>query len=411
MPDLGASGRIALGAYNAVANPRAEVDCAGWTALSQPVPDRVTSISGVSLPTGATAAFHLGAAVSGCWGTSDWRPVRVGPGGWVWVQLYVYESGATDALLDIDVQYRDAALAEGSVSLVAGGALPTAGFVRYAGALQVPAGTVEVQAYVTISEVSAGGADDGELWFTLVALEAGVDGTCPAYADSPDTATLYTDTHRDLASTAGTIELGGSALLNRQAGISVDCELEFAAGEVRLEAAPLQVDMSVACRWQFAARRTRVTYVGQVLPPTDDDGWTIPDVTPPAIRDLVVTVGGRLIPSARISALPIRLTDRGGFDGASLTVLCGTTAEYQFAVYATGLVTYQGTEIFRGRLTETSLELSGDLAKTFEFEGFVNRLSDHEAFRRVYVDSDLDNWHTDQGPATTANIFEVQASS
>ena len=171
-------------------------------------------------------------------------------------------------------------------------------------------------------------------------------------------------------------------------------------------AAELEAHVTV----NVATKRPRLSYVGAVLPPTDDLGWTTPDVTAPALQGLTVTLDGHNVPRALIvEPFIIELSDCGGPISATMTLardvrLAATPMLSQL------VVTYKGQRLFKGRLEARGLDLGSDMANTLTFTGPIRQLGDHRAYRRVYVDSDLDNWRCDQGPNTAANVFEVTAS-
>jgi hypothetical protein len=170
-------------------------------------------------------------------------------------------------------------------------------------------------------------------------------------------------------------------------------------------AATLEAHVSV----RVAAKRPRLVYVGAVLPPTDDLGWTTPAVTAPALQGLTVTLGGHPVNRALIEDLTINLSDCGGPISATMVLARDVRLPAQ-AMLSQLVVTYKGQRLFKGRLEARGLDLGSDMANTLTFTGPIRQLTDHRAFRRVYVDSDLDNWRTDQGPNTQANVFEVTAS-
>lgn len=171
-------------------------------------------------------------------------------------------------------------------------------------------------------------------------------------------------------------------------------------------AAELEAHVTVS----VATKRPRLCYVGGVvLPETDDLGWTTPDVTAPAIRGLTITLGGHNVQRALIEDLTIELSDCGGPINASMT-LARDVRLPATPMLSQLVVTYKGQRLFKGRLEARGLDLGSDMANTLTFTGPIRQLGDHRAFRRVYVDSDLDNWRSDQGPNTAANVFEVTAS-
>jgi hypothetical protein len=145
------------------------------------------------------------------------------------------------------------------------------------------------------------------------------------------------------------------------------------------------------------------------LPATDALGWTAPDRDTPALRGLVVTLAGKRVSKNLIKDLTIDLSDRGGYDRATL-VLDKSVRVGQAAMLSTLRVTYKSTVLFRGRLEARGPTLGHDMQHVLTFTGPIVQLKDHRGFRRVYADSDLSSWQTGQGPNTSANVFEVQGS-
>jgi len=155
--------------------------------------------------------------------------------------------------------------------------------------------------------------------------------------------------------------------------------------------------------------KPRLNYVGAVLPATDGLGWTTPDVTAPALQGLTVTLGGHNVKRALIEDLTINLSDCGGPISATM-VLARDVRLAAKPMLSQLIVTYKGQRLFKGRLEARGPDLGTDMSNTLTFTGPIRQLGDHRAFRRVYVDSNLDNWRSDQGPNTQANVFEVTAS-
>jgi hypothetical protein len=147
---------------------------------------------------------------------------------------------------------------------------------------------------------------------------------------------------------------------------------------------------------------------GASLPPTDDLGWTTPDAAASPLWDLTVTIAGERIPNAAITSFPIELDCHGGFESCAISFASKRTRKWPSR--APIVVAYDGMHPFEGRLATQRHNAGTELGWSLEFVGDLNDLRNHRAFRRVCVDSDLDNWRTDQGPNTAANVFEVTAS-
>jgi hypothetical protein len=160
---------------------------------------------------------------------------------------------------------------------------------------------------------------------------------------------------------------------------------------------------------QVAGRYAHVNPLDAPLIPTDEIGWIQPDADTPDIQAMVFKINGKKIKGGRLATCEITLTDRGGYQTASMTISLRTTKEYNPPWHAPLLITYKGSQIFRGRLEETAMESGDDVGRRLVFTGPLIRLEDHEAFRRVYVDQNLDNWETGQGAQTASTVWEVQS--
>lgn len=221
---------------------------------------------------------------------------------------------------------------------------------------------------------------------------------------------------RGLGDTSDTLVLGGlgdgeeapvipAAELEVHVTVSVADPYPLPRLSYVVPAAALEAHVTV----RVATKKPRLMYVGSALPDTDDLGWTAPDVTAPALQGITVTLGGHPVNRALIEDLTIELSDCGGPISATMTLARDIRLAAK-PMLSQLVVTYKGQILFRGRLEARGLDLGSDMANTLTFTGPIKQLADHRAFRRVYVDSDLDNWRSDQGPNTAANVFEVTAS-
>lgn len=205
--------------------------------------------------------------------------------------------------------------------------------------------------------------------------------------------TLDISLYRDLAA-SGQIQLGGDALLDV---LSTYVELA-AAGVLTIE-----------------GRARLVT--DDTLPATDWE-WVTPEVDPEVLQTLRVrlaTLDGEytVIDPAELDDLDIELDRKGGVKSISLTLRRDSRHELGDLDYGTRCdIDYLG-RTFSAWLAEASLDHgSSSMTRTVTMYGEIARLSqEHEAFRRVYVDSRLSAWKTDQGPQTQSNVWEVQAGS
>ncbi|MEN6548524.1 MAG: glycine-rich domain-containing protein, partial [Armatimonadia bacterium] len=145
------------------------------------------------------------------------------------------------------------------------------------------------------------------------------------------------------------------------------------------------------------------------LPPTDELGLTAAERATPDLRGLRVYLGGKAIQRALIRDLTIVLSDRGGYESATL-VLDRSVRKKQYANFSTLRVVYKTVVLFRGRLDGRGPALSDEMVHSLSFTGPIVQLKDHKGFRRVYADSDLSSWQTGQGPNTSANVFDIEAT-
>lgn len=156
--------------------------------------------------------------------------------------------------------------------------------------------------------------------------------------------------------------------------------------------------------------RARLSVDGEILPLTDELGWTEADASAPDLRGLTVRMGGFSVGRNLITDLTIDLDTEGGPKSATLVVNCDLDRRPRIG-RDTLLVTYKAQTLFRGRLENMATDLSSTTGYTLTYAGPLVKLRDHKAFRQVYVDSDLQNWQTDQGPRTSPDTFEVASRS
>ncbi len=137
------------------------------------------------------------------------------------------------------------------------------------------------------------------------------------------------------------------------------------------------------------------------LPPTDDIGWIVPDVTVPAIRGLVVV--GLGIPFSHISQFDIELDDQGGPQSAQVVVASDLVKAPAMLSHMS--VWYQGQSLFYGRLDMVATNVDSGTGYTLTYGPAMEKLRDHKAHRQVYIDSSLDSWQQDQGPRTAPDVL------
>jgi len=143
------------------------------------------------------------------------------------------------------------------------------------------------------------------------------------------------------------------------------------------------------------------------LPETDDIGWLAPARVEAALRGLSVTLAGFPIAVAELTELTIELDDRGGPKACSMTVasdLARAPAPLAALVitYTVDAVTH---DLFRGRLHTIATAVDSSTGYAMTFAPKMAALQDHKAFRTVIIDSDLDNWSTEQGPQASSNVW------
>lgn len=143
-----------------------------------------------------------------------------------------------------------------------------------------------------------------------------------------------------------------------------------------------------------ARMRARALHAGTVLPETDALGWTVPDADASPLWDLAVTIGSFRVPNAKITSLTIDLDDHCGYESCSLSFASKRANKWPSRLPI--VVEYDEWHLFEGRLKTQRRRIGTELGWSLEFVGRFNQLRNHRAFRRVYADSDLENWGLDQ---------------
>ena len=172
---------------NAITNPRAHVDTAGWSAVI-----RVTAAP-VTFPAGADTAFLVAPYTGGRLACGDWLalPAGVGSGDWVYVQFDAFVNPATAdpgaCALSADLDFRNGlGQIQGSRSFCRYVHIPHEAFVHYSGVLQVPGnGATEFAFFTKVVPILEHGADTAVLYFTNVSVERvfARNLSIPAFAD------------------------------------------------------------------------------------------------------------------------------------------------------------------------------------------------------------------------------------
>jgi hypothetical protein len=145
------------------------------------------------------------------------------------------------------------------------------------------------------------------------------------------------------------------------------------------------------------------------LPPTDDDGWSTAGVDIPPLRGLSVSTNLGLA-LEDIEDISIDLDVAGGPIGATITAY-SSNLRGSPRLGSSVRITYKGQALFIGRLESYTVNVGETAGYTLTYAGMTAALRDRKNFRRVFVDSDLQNWKTDQGPRTSPDTFEVASRS
>lgn len=221
----------------------------------------------------------------------------------------------------------------------------------------------------------------------------------------------YVPGPKSLGEVDATIAVDVGAALSVKTAVTLAVTIAVCDQTPALTARRIPPSLRASVTVRLATRYPQLRKAGSPLPDGDGTGWTIPDATPPDILAMRFTVGNQRLENARIQACDIGLSDRAGYESCTISYALKRPGELNPAWHTRLLVRYKDTDIFRGRLEESTCEVADDLVRTLVFTGPICRLDDHQAFRRVYVDSDLDNWNTDQGPQTRSNVYEFSAGT
>jgi len=207
----------------------------------------------------------------------------------------------------------------------------------------------------------------------------------------------------------GTISIIGSAVLSMDVLLAGDGVVALSGDAWLTVREHGQDTFSAAGAMRLIGSARLSTDADPALPPTDDDGWTLPDVTTPNIRGLSVRLSGIALVRAQIVDLTIDLDVEGGPKAATITVNVPMDRRPRLG-RDTLLVTYEAQTLFRGRLENIAGDVSSTTGYTLTYAGPLVTLRDHKAYRQVFVDSDLASWRTDQGPQTSPDTFHGIAS-
>jgi hypothetical protein len=155
--------------------------------------------------------------------------------------------------------------------------------------------------------------------------------------------------------------------------------------------------------------------VGRVLPPTVWS-WTAPVSRGELLRTMRIRLATRdgeytVVDPSEFQDISIEQTRKGGLDSMTFVLARDSRLELGDLDYKTNCdVDYLGRQL-HAWVRESSLEHGEQgMRRTVTLLGWITRLKEeHEAFRRVYVDSRLSAWRTDQGASGSASTFEVGA--
>ena len=165
----------------------------------------------------------------------------------------------------------------------------------------------------------------------------------------------------------------------------------------------------------FPTSRTR-GHVGPALPATDWT-WGTPEPDPELLRTLRVRLATKdgeytTIDPAELTDLRIALSRKGGVESIEVTLSRDSRRDYGDLDYWTRCeVEYLG-RVWPAFIREAGLEHGRSaMTRPVRMLGHIAKLSErHKGFRKVYVDSRVSAWRTDQGPQTRSYGFETSAT-
>lgn len=367
----------------------------------------------MTIPAPGATAFHLAPVADGCylWNDTVELPDTVFAEDWLTVQFEMYVEGALDAGCAVLAELNWYEVGEEAPfyydDLVNAACwypspprpdlkdtwLPLDGFARITAHVQVPPSALGItwgySLFLAVTDPTWGtGADAAEMWLTNIAVNLGPEaGKVAPFAYGR--ATLSGPPAEFVGLVAG-------------GALGIDAEVEAWLSHAARGRDSLQA---------FGAIHTgSYAYLGiaGVAAPAHPD-ITPPTVAVPDIRSLRVRAGGYPLRRAEISDLTIDLDVEGGPKAATLTV--ASDMRRAPALLTTLVVVYKGRTLFRGRLEAVSGTVDSASGYTLIYAGPLVRMRDHKAFRKVYVDSDLQSWQTDQGPRSSPDTFEVMSKA
>ena len=410
---------------NVIPNPRAHVDASGWDGVV-----RVTSAP-VAWPQNdrgmvADAAFYAAAEPGGPWmDVIAPMPLPEGceAGDTVLCQACVFVDGVSEGDCSLYVTlgfYADdtwaSALGGTACHLADDVDPPLAGFVRYAAFGEVPEDATHWGLFFTANDAAPAGASNAELYVTMIGLEE-YKGGAEGYRDGDSEGWLWEGDPHD----SGSVQLAGSlpvsvgltgtpALESKLAGslpVSVGLTGHLTLGSPTNELAgtmPVSVGL-----------RGRLT-LGVPLPATDWE-WAEVEPDPELLRTLRVRLATKdgeftTIDPAELTDLRIALSRKGGVESIEVTLARDSRIDYGDLDYWTRCeVEYLG-RVWPAFIREAGLEHGrSSMTRPIRMLGPIAKLSErHKGFRKVYVDSRVSAWRTDQGPQTRSYGFETSAT-
>lgn len=392
---------------NLVPNPCAATDLTSWEGNSDASLARVTTVLGTSIPSPATTALRVDA--NDLLESDEIAfPEGVGPGdslAWA-VDLSPGATAAGGIWFVFIGWYAEASWTYTTV-------LETAtldGWTHYEGTVEIPADMTGFDVYVSSDELLSDYLYATNFFVEgVVMLMVDLDGEfgLTISLDGSLTVRPIVEPSGDLGLSVGMEgDLFVEPELSGDLSLRIGMEGELFVGDLQ---ADLDGELSIGVG--FAGTLA----LGVPLPPTEWE-WATPDVDPEILQSLRVRLSTRdgeytVVDPAELADIGVNLTRKGGVDTMNLILRRDSRLELGDLDYGTDCeVEYLG-RIWPAWLTEASLSHGSEMSRSVTLLGFIMRLKEeHEAFRRIYVDSRLSAWKTDQGPNTAANVFEVAAS-
>jgi hypothetical protein len=372
---------------NAVENPSAEYDAAGWSGGV--TPSRVTSISGVSIPGGTCLMVPAQTGGDNIFnGPFVALPTNMQGDRHVWVQTQVYVTDAidADAWLDIELYTWDAdnnALDDIYVVNPEGGSgtydtnLPLSGFVRFGKCVQISAGAASYELYVTVNEKTSGGADGAVIYATQAQVEGGSpDYSVPAYADGNTSGWAWDGTAGESASHQSSI----TAVTFAGAG-----SLQVSGAATLVSEVPVRVIASRDLRYRILGTDP---VTGNTVTAVD---W--PASTHTLIGHITLTVG-----DADLTAIAenMRITTEipGGFKALTFQCRGGSLPTFGYGT-PVRCVMDTGAVLFEGYLKSSPQIDVGEVYWIHvEAVGNVSLLENRADYYGIYKDDDPSQWYS-----------------